>query len=220
MLRRFMIPALACVLTPWIVSGDQLVVGGATHEGTFDVFSNGTIQFRSDKWKNYKEQPTRVTRLTVTASNQAKYLTSEKKEVQTAVFKGFEKLKFIFEKDGQAIMVHHTKMKKIEIEREEEDEATIQAVDIAPLEKALADGILTDAQKASLSSYKEIRAKYDEFVGKSEALIKEMDRSTGAHREALLNELRKRKQDEQPLKQEMWSATSALMLAFPQQAPK
>ena len=74
---------------------------------------------------------------------------------------------------------------------------------------------LTDAQNAALERYKAAKAKYSGYVSESSRIVAEMDRSRGQHRERLMDELRLRKQDEQPVKNEYRAATSALMSQFP-----
>lgn len=204
------------------VCADELVVGGGAHQGTFEGLANGTVQFVTSKGRFMKEQPTRISRLTVTSSNKATYVTSEKKDPETAVFKGFEKLKFIFEKDGKEVIVHHTKMKKIDIEYESKGNGTddgiaqIQPLDISAIEQSAKDGLLTPAQIAILDCYKAARAAYDAFLAKSTELRNKMDAATGAAREDLLNQLRTRKNEEQPIKKALLEAQSALMSAFPE----
>ena len=78
---------------------------------------------------------------------------------------------------------------------------------------------LTEAQKSSLATYRAVRKRYEEFLSISSAMVAEMDRSAGPKREELLNKLRIRKNQEQPVRIEMSGAHKSLLAAFPNGLP-
>jgi hypothetical protein len=85
-------------------------------------------------------------------------------------------------------------------------------VDLSALEKA---GGLTPAQQAALDRYRRARQEYDAFLSKSTAMVTEMEKATGARRESLLNALRQRKNEEQPISRRLESAEEALLAVLP-----
>lgn len=204
---------------------DKLTVGGMTHEGEFEGFSNNVLKFHTDKWKDLKEQITRVTKLTVGTPYQVSYVTSETKGEETAIFKGYDKMKFLFEKDGVEVAVSYGKMKKIDIqgagEPQEGESGGSDAVRLPRVDvESLSSKPLSPAQQQALARYKTAKAAFDQFVATSTVLKNSMDKATGAKRADLLNQLRKRKYEEQPLSTELVNAYNALAAALMSKQPQ
>jgi hypothetical protein len=80
----------------------------------------------------------------------------------------------------------------------------------------LEGGDLTPAQQAVIEKFKATKKIFDDFVAESSAMIDQMNKATGPNRVALLDTLRKRKGDEQPLRKELITAYKALASAFPE----
>ena len=78
---------------------------------------------------------------------------------------------------------------------------------------------MTDAQRATLTTYKQVRRQYDAFLSISSALVNRLENSTGPTRDKILVELRTRKNQEQPIRVQMSSAHRALLAAFPDPIP-
>lgn len=194
---------------------DVLTAGGMTHEGQFESYSNSIVRFRTDKWKDLKEQITRVTKLTMGSPCRAAYTTADNKGEMTALFKGYEKQKFVFEKDGAEVTVSGGRMKRIDprpaaAAEDVGPDALAPALDV----EALSSQDFSPDQQESLARYKAARQAYDQFVVTSTAMVNEMNKATGARRSDLFNQLRTRKYQEQPLKTELVNAQKALSAAL------
>ncbi|MDI6774315.1 MAG: hypothetical protein QME60_02825 [Verrucomicrobiota bacterium] len=201
--------------------GDQLTVTGKTHDGTFQGYEDTRFQFMTVKGRFVKEHPRRVVKLVLANPRKASYVTADAQKEVVAVFKGYDKRKFIFLKDGEEAQVAQAKMKTLELVYEEtaggnggEELAggryPIPRVDL----NALSGGEINAAQQAALDKFKAAKQGYDDFVSQSSAMVAEMDKTTGAERENLLNQLRMRKNQEQPLKNSLAAAYKALTNVF------
>lgn len=197
-------------------SGDQLVIlGGQTKEGTFQGFENGKFMFQPSKGKFMKEQPSRVSKLVLTTKTKASYQTSDGKSEEEVVFKGYEKGKFMFVKDGKDVAVMAIKMKQLDPSFETEGgDAGGQSYPIPKVDLTNFGGDLTADQQAVLDAFTAAKKTYDEFLAQSTAMVQTMDGLKGPKREDALNELRRRKEAEQPLRGNLRSAYKALVNAF------
>lgn len=205
-----------------VAGPDKLTVGGITHEGQFMGFDNNILRFRTDKWKDLKEQITRVTKLTLDRPYPVAYFTTDKKGAEPGVLKGYDRLKFVFDAEGTDVAISYTRVKKIEIR----EAGGAGAADAAPAEAGagvpvqtldvedLSSQPLSPAQRAALNRYKTAKTAYDQFVAANAALVNQMNKATGTRRDDLLNQLRKRKYQEQPLKTELANAQNALVAAL------
>ncbi len=221
-------------MKPWIRTGtfwsgvvmvalgaDQLTVTGKTHEGSFQSYEDNRFHFMTVKGRFVKEHASRVVKLVLEHPKKASYRTADAAKEETALFKGYDKRKFIFATGGKDIIIQQAKMKTIELIMDEGwagagggefggNRYPIPQVDIQTLSR----GPMTPAQRTALNQFNTAKAAYDEFVAKSSAMVAEMDRLTGAKREDLLNQLRIRKNEEQPLKNALLAAYKALTAAF------
>jgi hypothetical protein len=208
--------------------GDQLMVTGQTKDGTFEGYSDGRFHFQTTKFKSIKEQAIRVSKLVLSQPLTVAYMTSDGKELESAVLKGYDKRLFSFQKDGNDFTIPQAKMKSIEPTTEENgngggggggDSGDPSKYPIPEVDLSIFDGMdLTPAQQATLTKFKTSKMTYDAFYDKNTAMVKEMDHLTGAKRIDLLNQLRLRKGDEQPLRKDLIAAYKALAAAFPQPA--
>lgn len=199
--------------------GDQLVImGGQTKEGSFQGFENGKIRFQPTKGRFMKEQPSRVSKLILSSKTKATYTTTDGKTEEEVDFKGFEKGKFIFVKDGKEVLVMAIKMKELdpcfEIEGGGGGDAGGQTYPIPKVDLSNFGGDLNANQQTVLDQFKEAKKAFDDFLLQSTAMVQEMDKLKGPKREELLNELRRRKEAEQPLRRGLRSAYKALVAAF------
>ena len=89
-------------------------------------------------------------------------------------------------------------------------------IDLKNLAEWMKENNPTPAQSKAYNRYKVARETYNAFLTKSAEMVKAMDKSTGSSREDLLNKLRLRKNDEQPIASEMKKAQEELLAAFPE----
>ena len=214
------IAGVALVMLASAACGDQLVLGGQTKEGTFQGYENGRFFFANKRGRLMREQAIRVTKLVLSSPMRVVYVTKDGKAEEIADLTGYEKKAFTFDKKGQQVVVPQAKMK--EIGRSEEGgegggDGGRYPVPEVDLDSFAGDNV-TPAQQAALDRYKTAKKKFDDYVADSTALVKEMDAATGAKREALLNQLRQRKNEEQPLKKDLIAAYNALADLFPEPA--
>lgn len=199
---------------------DQLVLTGQTKEGSFQKYENGRFEFVTTKGRFLKERAERVTKLVLSSPMKVVYLTTGSKKEDSAELKGYEKKTFTFTKKDQEATVALSKVKTIERAFEEGEGGDGDGGSKSPIPEIDVDSFagddLTPAQQSALDGFKAARKKYDDFVAESSALVVEMDKQTGAKREALLNELRERKNDEQPLRKALTAAYNRLADAFPE----
>ncbi len=92
----------------------------------------------------------------------------------------------------------------------------MQLIPDAEITRLLNHPDLNADQKAALEQYQAAKDKHRQFMEESSAMIARMDTLTGSERQALLNNLRLRKEEEQPLKRELEASQQALSAAFPE----
>jgi hypothetical protein len=213
--------SLALVAFAFAALGDELVMNSVVKDGSFQGFDKNKFRFLTTKGKFANEQASRVTKLVLKSPRKAMYLTSSSKKEETALLKGFDKQKFTFVKDGKDVVIALSKMTKVEIVPESEGKGgkgngsgegyPIPAVDMKSF-----TGDFTPEQQSALDKFKAAKSAFDDFMKESAAIVSEMDAATGAKREGFLNQLRKRKLDEQPLRKDLKAAYNALVDAFPE----
>ena len=213
--------SLALMAVASMTFGDQLMMNSLVKDGSFQGFEKGKFRFLTAKGKFVNEQASRVTKLVLSSPKKATYITASSKKEETAMLKGFDKEKFTFaQKDGKEVTVPLSKMTKIEIALESEtdggksnggDKYPIPAVDLASF-----TGDFTPEQQSVLGKFKVAKQTFDDFVKETADMVSDMNKSTGAAREDLINQLRKRKIEEQPLRKNLVAAYKALVEAFPE----
>jgi len=198
--------------------GDTLTTKKGTHNGAFEGYRDSEFTFRTDKGQVIREMRVNVKKLECEKPKQV-ILSVERKPPASAMFKKYEKLKFTFEEKGRKRTVFSRTVESITVTqtgagqgRGSKGGGALPMFDVSRLEKA---PDITAAQKAAVERYKTAKAQYSTFLAQSSAMVVEMDKARGARRENLMNQLRMRKQDEQPIKNEYRTAMSALLQAFP-----
>jgi hypothetical protein len=212
---------LVLVLAAVCAPGDQLVIlGQAPKEGTFQGFENGRFLFLPANGKFMKEQSSRVSKIVLPTPGKASYQTTDGKTEQEAAFKGYEKGKFVFVKDGKEVLIPALRMKQLEPTFESEGGVggdggvgsyPIPKVDLSSI------GDVTPDQQAILDRFATAKKAFDDYLTASIAMKEEMDKLKGPKREELLNKLRLRKDAEQPLRKDLRTAYKALVSAFSEQ---
>ena len=199
-------------------AADQLMVTGQTKEGDFQGYSNGKFELMTTKGRLVKEHATGVTKLVLTKPEKVTYQTSDGKKEETAELKGYDKRAFTFLKDDKEVVIPQMKMKMIALVAEEggdQQDGTRYPIPDVNLDSFAGDDI-TPAQQAVIDKFKAAKKSYDAYLDESTTMVREMDKETGAKREAFLNQLRARKIDEQPLKKALVAAYKALTDVFPE----
>lgn len=217
---------LICLITIACVAGafaDQLIMNKIVKEGALQGFDKGKFRFLTEKGKFLKEQASRVSTIVLKSPKKATFLGSSSKKPEQAVLKGFDKQKFTFEKEGKELVIPLSKIKKLDVMQETESKSGSGNGDdggypIPPVNlEAFAGDNLTDAQQKALDKFKDTKKVFDDFLNVSVGMVREMDQAKGEKREQLLNQLRKRKLEEQPLRKSLVSAYDALVDAFPEE---
>ena len=199
------------------IMADQLVLTGQVKEGTFQKYENGRFEFVTAQGRFVKERADRVTKLVLSSPMKVAYLTTDSKREETAELKGYDKKAFTFARKNLDLVVALSKIRTIGRADEGESSDAGSRYPIPEFDTdSLSGGDLSPAQQSSLESFKAAKKTFDAFVAESSALVAEMDKTTGVRRENLLNQLRQRKNDEQPLKKALINAYNALADAFPQ----
>jgi hypothetical protein len=216
--------SLAFVMAAAGAWGDQLFFTAVqSKDGTFQGYEEGHFQFMTTKGRFMKESSSRVLKLVLEGPQKASYQTTDANKEEFALLKGYDKKKFTFQtKDGKEAQIPVAKVKTVSLVTDEAPAATGDAAEVSagryPIPKidlaALAGGELAPAQQAVLDKFKEAKKAYDDFVAQSSTMVADMDKMTGAKREDLLNKLRVRKGEEQPLKNALISAFKGLTAAF------
>jgi hypothetical protein len=212
---------LMSLLISQSVFADVLVVGKTRNKGTFKGFANNIFELEQKGGKTLKINRTKVKTLELDKPAKVSYLQRGKKEVRDAELLRYEKFKFSFTGKKKETHVIGSVMKKITISWSSSGTGGGPASSNIPTAPPALDlsGIegadLTPDQETTLASYKSAREDYDKFLNENTALVKQMDAETHGAREKLLNELRIRKQNEQPLRIALQKATDDVLATFP-----
>lgn len=197
--------------------GDTLITKKGTYKGAFEGYRDSEFVFRTDKGQVIRTARVKVTKLECDKACKV-ILSVERKPPANAMFKKYEKLKFTFEEKGRKRTVFSRTVESISVMRATGEGrgakggGALPMFDVSRLEKA---PDLTPTQKAAVERYKTAKEQYNTFLSQSSAMVAQMDAARGKTRQSLLNQLRMRKQDEQPIKNEYSTAASALLKAFP-----
>jgi hypothetical protein len=211
-------------LALWIpcAAADVLVVGSKHHRGQFAGFRDGGFFFTNEAGETTKYTRSAVNSLTLETPCEVRMFRVNKAAEETAVLQGYKRGNFALDMDGAQRQLPGLHVKSMETARSADPAAggsdaprVRAAIDISALENAPS---LTPQQKEALDRYRQARRAYEAFVAASTAAVEEMNKATGALREALLNDLRQRKGEEQPITQELRAAEKALWDAFPRPA--
>jgi len=199
---------------------DTITIRSREQKGEFQGYENREFLFRADAWTDLREPRTAVQKLVLDPPRDVDLVLGSSAEAATLV--AYEQSRFVVEQKGARREIAGMLVKSITVRAAapaaaggsggaEEPEAR-RALDISAFEKA----DLTPLQSAALARYKTARARYDAFLAQSSAMVAMMDKAQGAKREEILNALRLRKNEEQPVVRELEAAEKALMAAIPQ----
>lgn len=218
------------ILTQSLPAKDTMVVKGKKYDGTFESMKNDKIHFLPDGGKTMHETRAFVEQLTINPPASAIVTPKGKKKTTDMKLKGYEKSNFIFDRNGESVMMPGMQITAIEMaldfdrapggaaasdnDSDNTGDKPLR-IDIKDLSAWMKEGNATPAQTRAFESYKVARESYDRFVMESAVMVKAMDSAKGPAREDFLNKLRKRKNDEQPLLGALKSAEKELLTAFP-----
>ncbi len=199
---------------------DELRVGSATHQGFFVGVEDGVILFRTESGTLLKEPRTSVRSLDLDEARPVSVLYNTSREVDRAMLAGYERGRFNVRLSGEETSIPGMHVRTIKVFDTPPGGNALPGADV-PHAISLIDTAalrnnpdLTALQSSVLDQYEGARSRYEAFLGKSSAMVMEMDGATGNRREELLNDLRRRKLEEQPVKRDMETASSALLSAF------
>ncbi len=204
-----------------LATADTLNLGAKSYDGTFDGFEDGRFLFRTAEGREIKEPRSSVRKLNLTEPRQVALTRTSKREPDKLTMTGYENGKFAVKADGKESTIPGMQVRSITVEmdfqafgamEQADTPRPVQPIDISGL---TARQDLTAEQTAVLKQYQAANGKYNAFLTESSALVEQMDKATGAKREALLNVLRRRKAEEQPVKRDLEISRTALLKAFP-----
>jgi len=198
---------------------DVITIGTKPLQGKFEGFEKNQFLFRTRTGELLKEDRMRVRKLSLDAPLDARLVRSGAEQSEPARLVSYVGGRFTIEQKGKQSTVLGMRVERIIVRRARRrpgadggDAGRAPVLDISPLEGR---GDLTESQAAALRRYKAARREFDDYVAENSAVVAEMDRSHGRQREKLLNDLRLRKNAEQPLKRELERAEAALLNAVP-----
>lgn len=213
---------LSTFITIRLAQADILVTATDQHKGTFRGFEKDHFVFFTENGDELRMPRSSVRVLVMEPAREVEVTRTGRKTADMETLAGYEKMKFCVIQGGRTNQVMGTAIAAIVVPEYQGQKAfgngaadaprAPRAFDISMLE-ALPD--LSPERKAVLENYKEARRRFDAFVKESSALVAKMDRATGLEREKLLDVLRSRKNEEQPLKRALERATADLLAAFP-----
>jgi hypothetical protein len=215
--------ALAVTASFTLSLADQIVMFGAQPKsGTFQGVDGGRMLIVNEAGKFRKEQPSRITRIVLAKPLKIQYLAADSKQEEDGLLKGYDKQKFQITKDGKDLEIAAAKIKSMDIVGDATGGGGAgNRYPVPDIDLTFAEGPdATPAQKSAAARFKAAKKAYDDFVAESSDLVSKMDKATGAKRESILNELRMRKNQEQPLKSELMDACSALTELHPEAPQK
>ena len=214
--------ALSMLLVVTVLPGDVMIVRTREYEGKFEGFKDGSFLFRTGDGLLMEQPRAPVKRLSLDTPRKVELLLAAKSDPESVKLVGYAHAKFTVAEKGkertifgmhvESIVLHQPALGLRSVNTDKPRE--LPPIDIAALEKR---GDLTAQQLAALGRYKSARAKYTAFVKQSSLMVQSMDGENGQRREMMLNRLRLRKNDEQPIKLELKNAEAALVALFPVQ---
>jgi len=199
-------------------SADVMVVGTKSHRGTLEGYAADTFRFRLADGKVLKARRMSVKKLSLKKPLEGTLTRSSKPSPVSVKLLGYERAKFIYKEDRARRESAGMRIKSFALARDPRWTAPrpaaekIPVIDIARLEARKG---LTPEQGGVLERYKLARVRHSAFVAESSRLVAELDNAKGDRRSKLLESLRRRKQDEPPIKEAFRDASDELLDMFP-----
>ena len=202
-----------------VAAADTLVVRGHSYEGTFTSYQKNAFQFALADGKNLDEPRPQVESLTLTQPRRV--MIEQAGKTLDVKLMGYQKAKFSIVKAGKEESLFGMTVQRIVVQ-DEPAAAGEEGLPGAPrprprldIARVLDRRDLTPGQTAAITRCLAERKSYDAFLAESTKMVLEMDQATGKRRNTLLDALRKRRIDEQPLKRALDAAEQAVQAAFP-----
>ena len=104
-MKRVILTATLSLLLTGICLGDQLDVGGAKYNGTFDAYDN-SFHFTTGSGKKRTEKPARVKALSFEEPVEVTFKVLNDRKEYKALLKGYEYSNFLIEIEGKDVSVH------------------------------------------------------------------------------------------------------------------
>lgn len=222
---RLALLLVLCMSVSGTVRADLLDTGSKPQRGTLEGYDGNNFQFRDDRsGKLLEVSRSSVRNLKLDEPRKAEVVIAGKPPFPEKILvRGYDDGLFLFTENGKELRVMGMKVSRIKLDaiprpgREQESAPTVtEQIAEADINKLLAQPNLTADQKTTLEHYRDVNGKYRDFLAKSSAMVSAMDVMKGAERQKALNDLRIRKEEEQPLKREMEESQRALIQAFPE----
>jgi len=206
---------------------DEIMVGATTQNGILEGYDGRHFQFyERETGKVLTISRTSVKQLKLDPPRKGEVLAIGKSEPRKVVVHGYAKGKFLFAEDKKPLAIMGMNVKRLSLASvsrftgsSEPMQEAVQTIADADIQVLQARTDLTAGQQATLESYTDAKARYQTFVAESSALVSKMDTLTGADRIAALQDLRLRKEAEQPLRRELAVRQRELISAFPEAFP-
>lgn len=187
---------------------DEWVIGGQTRQGTFLRYEDGKFIFLTEKGET-REASSRVSRLVLPKPASVTYQTTEDRRSRSGELRGYDRRGFVLADGGREMTLPLLKMKRLEVADVTggagegrsgvelgDDRYPVPNIDLRKFQ----GDTLTEEQHAAVERFHRAKKAFDAFVDESSRLVAEMEKSTGERRQRLLDQLRLRKLQEQPLR--------------------
>jgi len=216
---------------------DTLRVGTRVFEGVFEGYENRTFLFRTEDGKLRTEPRSSVRRLVLDEPRETSIAHGTTPREESVLLQGYAAGKFTVRQDGRQRDIPGMFVRSVTLKSRLAAPAAAAPAEAAPAEAAPAEAApaeaapaidvgalrnragLTAAQREAIRRYAAARKAYDAFVAQSSGMVSQLNSAAGQQRAALLDRLRRRKADEQPVKRELSAAWAALLKAFPDGLP-
>lgn len=212
-----------CAFVSTMAQADVIRIGTKSQSGTLEAYDGRSFQFRDEGDGKVQNVPrTSVKDLKLDEPRKAEVVQMGK-ATEEMLMAGYAKGMFLFMHQGRKEIISGMKVTNIKLATvsrfggsSEPTPGAMQLVSDADIETLLVRPDLNADQEAALDQYQAAKDKYRQFVNESSALVARMEMLKGSDRQAVLNDLRLRKEAEQPLKSELAASWHALSAAFPE----
>jgi hypothetical protein len=220
---------LVCSITPLKGQNDTLKGRSGTQTVTFEQFDGQNFHVRDQKSGNKQSLPRlNVYELSLEQPRMADVVMAGKPKPEQLLLKGYANGRFVFSiggKDQNIVGMDVRSIRPLPVSSSAPAAAAapggsqgvpMQQIPDRDIQTLLGRPGLTPDQKRILEEYKAAKAEYNKFQSESSALVSAMDTLTGNQRQQALNQLRLRKEQEQPVRRRMETSQQAVLAAFPE----